>query len=95
MKPYFTWDPHKAKINRQKHNVSFEEAASVFTDSLALIFEDELHSEQEKREIIIGRSSYGRLLLVAFVERDQQIRIISARMTTRYERQDYEEQGQS
>ena len=95
MKPYFTWDPYKAKSNRQKHNVSFEEAASVFIDPLALIFEDELHFEQEKREVIIGRSSYGRLLLVSFVERDQQVRIISARVTTRHERQDYEEHGQS
>ena len=94
MKLYFTWDPYKAKINRQKHSVSFEEAASVFTDPLALIFEDELHFEQEKREIIIGRSSHDRLVLVSFVEREQQIRIISARITTRHERQDYEEQGQ-
>lgn len=70
MKLYFTWDPYKAKINRQKLSVSFEEAASVFTDPLALIFEDELHFEQEKREIIIGRSSHDRLVLVSFVERE-------------------------
>ncbi|MBX2997637.1 MAG: BrnT family toxin [Caldilineaceae bacterium] len=95
MKPYFTWDSQKAERNRRKHGINFDEAATVFKDSLAFIFDDDVHSGEENREIIIGHSFSGRLLLVCFTQRGGQIRIISARMATRYERQDYEEYRQS
>jgi len=88
----FEWDPKKAATNFKKHEVSFDEAASVFRDSLALIFDDEQHSEEEIREIIIGHSILNRLLLVCFTERAEDvIRIFSARLTTQKESKDYEE----
>lgn len=87
----FEWDKGKAASNKKKHDVSFEEAASVFVDPLAAIFDDEAHSEEEQREIIIGHSAQNRLLLVSFTERVGAIRIISARRATKKERRDYEE----
>jgi hypothetical protein len=88
----FEWDRRKAAANLRKHGVSFDEASTVFHDPLARIFDDEVHSEDRSREIIIGHSVTGRLLLVSFVERTENvIRIISARQTTMREREDYEE----
>lgn len=89
----FEWDNQKAKINRQSHRVSFEEACTVFSDPLARIFDDESHSTPgETREIIIGHSRQRRVLLVCFTEqRAQVIRIISAREATGKERREYEE----
>jgi uncharacterized DUF497 family protein len=87
----FTWDPEKAASNFRKHGVSFEEALTVFGDPLARIHEDPRHSERERREIIVGHSTRGRLLLVSFTERFRVIRLISARGATRHERKDYEE----
>lgn len=86
----FEWDPAKAESNLRKHDVSFDEAVTVFKDPLAFIFDDEAHSEEEHREIIIGMSSLRRMLLVCFVERVQGIvRIFSARPATRQEIKDY------
>jgi hypothetical protein len=88
----FQWDPNKEKINLRKHGVSFEEAITVFKDPLALIFDDEEHSKEEHREIIIGTSTLSRLLLVCFVERHVDvIRLITARTATYQEKKDYEE----
>ena len=88
----FEWDKAKADSNLAKHGVSFDEASTVFGDPLARIFSDDDHPDTERREIIIGHSIFRRLLLVSFVERIVDvIRIISARQTTRKERQDYEE----
>jgi uncharacterized DUF497 family protein len=88
----FEWDPAKATSNIRKHGVSFDEAVTVFKDPLAFIFDDETHSEQEHREIIIGASALRRMILVCFVERLENIvRIISARPATRQEIKDYEE----
>jgi uncharacterized protein len=89
-KPY-TWDPQKAATNSQKHHVTFEEAQTVFDDPLAVIFDDEAHSIDEIREIIIGHSLRNRLLLVSFTERATSVRIISARRATETERRAYEE----
>ncbi len=86
----FEWDNNKAASNKLKHGISFEEAESVFSDPLAVIFNDEWHSETEEREIIIGYSNNNRLLLVSFAERSDKVRLISAREATRKERQDYE-----
>jgi len=87
----FEWSEDKAASNLAKHGLSFEEALTVFDDPLAAIFDDEGHSTGERREIIIGHSSQGRLVLVSFTERSKAIRIIGARPTTRREREKYEE----
>ncbi len=87
----FEWDQSKAASNLKKHGVSFEEAKTVFGNPLAVIFDDEAHSVDEQREIIIGHSRQNRLLLIAFTERSGNIRIISARLATRNEREDYEQ----
>ena len=71
--------------------VTFEEALTVFLDPLARIFDDEDHSFEEAREIIIVHSVNQRLLLVCFTARGTSIRIFSARQATGRERQDYEE----
>jgi uncharacterized DUF497 family protein len=85
------WDEEKARFNRRKHGVSFEEAKTVFDDPLAAIFDDERHSAGEQREIIIGHSGQNQLLLVFFTERPQAVRIFSARPATKQEQKDYEE----
>ena len=88
----FEWDKKKAISNLKDHKVSFDEASTVFDDPLAYIFDDEDHSIDEQREIIIGNSVLNRLLLISFTERvEDLIRIISAREVTKRERQDYEE----
>ncbi|MGI0488436.1 BrnT family toxin [Pantanalinema rosaneae CENA516] len=87
----FEWDQSKAASNLKKHGVSFEEAKSVFDNPLAAIFDDKAHSVNEQREIIIGHSRQNRLLLIAFTERSGNVRIISARLATRQEREDYEQ----
>jgi hypothetical protein len=72
--------------------VTFDEAGTVFADPLAVIFDDEEHSQEEIREIVIGHSMLQRLLLVSFTERGGDlVRIISARKATNRERRDYEE----
>ena len=86
----FEWDANKANANTAKHGVSFEEAATVFQDTMAAIFDDDSHSDEELREIIIGHSYRNRLLLVCFTERNDAIRIINARKATRREHRDYE-----
>lgn len=65
----FEWDQSKAASNLKKHGVSFEEAKTVFDNPLAVIFDDEAHSVDEQREIIIGHSRQNRLLFIAFTER--------------------------
>jgi uncharacterized protein len=87
----FEWDPKKAEANRATHGVHFEEALTVFRDPLARIFDDEEHSEDEPREVIIGHSVKRRLIVACFTVRGTRIRIISARKATRLERRDYEE----
>ncbi|HNQ95472.1 MAG: BrnT family toxin [Anaerolineales bacterium] len=91
MKPDFEWDPEKAEKNLQKHEVSFEEASSVFDDPMFITVLDDEHSDDEERYITIGISNKTRLLLVAHTERDNRIRIISARKATKHEEKFYEE----
>lgn len=86
----FEWDSAKAQSNLAKHGVSFEEAASVFADPLALTFSDPDHSIGEKRWLTFGVSHQDRLLVVAHAERGRAIRIISARKAARHERGIYE-----
>jgi uncharacterized protein len=87
----FEWDPRKATHNRRKHRVSFHEAATVFGDPLAVTYHDPDHSISEQRFITVGMSNARRLLIVAHADRGENIRIISARETTRRERIHYEE----
>ena len=72
----FEWDLKKAKTNLRDHKVSFEEASTVFTDTLSITIADPLHSEYEDRFIIIGESSRRRLLVVVHTDRWDRIRII-------------------
>ena len=87
----FEWDPNKAAQNLRKHNVTFEEAATVFRDDLSITIPDPDHSREEERFITVGLSSQNRLLMIAHVERGDCIRIISARELTPRERRQYEE----
>ena len=89
----FEWDPEKAKLNKKNHNVSFEEARSIFYDEYAIQFYDEEHSElEEDRFLMLGLSSESRILIVCHCEKDSGnvIRIISARKATKKERSFYE-----
>jgi len=87
----FEWDPRKADSNQKKHGVSFQEAASVLGDVLSITYPDPDHSARERRFITVGMSRLGRVLIVAHTDRRGNIRIISARKTTRQERRYYED----
>lgn len=87
----FEWDAQKAKANIAKHGLSFDEAATVFLDALALSGPDPDHSAGESRYITFGVSSLGRLLAVSHTYRPGSNRLISARRVTRAERKLYEE----
>jgi len=89
----FEWDPAKASRNRRKHRVSFQEAATIFGDPLAITFPDPDHSASEQRFITLGTSSMNRILIVAHTDRDENVRIISARKATQRERKHYEEKN--
>jgi hypothetical protein len=88
----FEWDPAKAESNWRKHGVTFDEASTVFGDPLSVLMPDPDHSLGEQRFVLLGTSSRPRLLVVAFVERKQRTRLISARKATRGERTRYEEE---
>jgi uncharacterized protein len=86
----FEWDAEKAESNLQKHEVSFEEAATIFFDPLSLTIPDPLHSDEEDRFVTTGLSNQQRHLVVVHSERDDRIRVISARLATSSERKRYE-----
>ena len=88
----FSWDPDKARRNREKHGVSFDEASTVFGDPLAGTISDQGHSIGEFRYVTIGYSNEGRLVVVVHVELEEEgeMRIISAREATTNERKKYE-----
>ena len=83
----FEWDEQKAEFNLQKHGVSFEDASTVFGDPFGLVMPDPHHTEL--RYILLGRSSSGQVLVVIHSERDDNIRIISARQATPREKRRY------
>ena len=87
----FEWDAGKATLNLHAHGVSFEEASSVFGDSLAILSGDPDHSIGEKRFLLLGVSRKGRLLVVSHVERPPRMRLISARQAKASERRQYEQ----
>ena len=90
----FNWNEEKAEKNAIKHGVTFEEAATAFGDADAQIYDDEEHSDVEKRFLLLGYSKISRLLIICHCYRgsdDNIIRIISARKATSHERQKYEQ----
>ena len=80
----FEWDDAKARGNVRKHGISFTEAVSCFYDLRQVAFYDPAHSKDEERELLVGHSNQGRLLIVIYT-----IRIISARRATRREAKVY------
>jgi len=90
MNTKFEWDLTKATSNLQKHGVSFVEAATVFFDPLSITISDPVHSIDEQRFAITGLSYQRRLLVVVHADRDDRIRLISARVATPREREKYE-----
>jgi uncharacterized protein len=88
------WDPAKARVNKEKHGIEFEEAATIFRDPLLLIMPDPEHSQEEERWIALGRSVRQLLLVVVHTEDERTIRIISARRAAPRERRQYEQHSQ-
>ncbi len=86
----FEWDEAKSKRNFIKHGVVFEEAKTVFNDPFSITIDDPDHSNDEERFIDIGISSKGRVLVVWYTERNENIRIIGCRKVTKTERIIYE-----
>ena len=91
MSSAFQWDETKELANLRKHGVSFDEAASVFENPLAAIFSDPDHSQDELREILVGHSQRGRVLVISYTEQGEEIRIVSARVASASERREYED----
>lgn len=87
----FEWDSEKAKSNLIKHDVSFDEAITIWNDEFAAFLHDPNHSIAEERFIMIGYSNKNNLLFVSFTDRNKKIRIISARKATKSERKRHEE----
>ncbi len=87
----FEWDPRKARRNLRKHGIGFDEASTVFADTLSISIPDPSHSEDEERWVTMGLSNRRRLLVVVHTEEGEMIRIISARTADRLERRKYEE----
>ena len=85
----YQWDRDKANANLRKHGIDFADAVSVFSDNLAITIPDDRFDEE--RLITIGLDSFGRVLVVVYTLRRDEIRVISARKATRKERQQYQE----
>jgi len=90
----FEWDPSKARKNIETHGISFDEASTAFGDTLSVTIHDPLHSDEEDRFILIGNSHRNRLLVIVHTEREDKIRIISARNATKKEGKQYEENAE-
>jgi uncharacterized DUF497 family protein len=86
----FEWNDKKARLNKRKHKLTFEEASTIFGDSLSVTIPDTVHSIGEDRFITIGTSINNRLLVVVHTDRGDIIRIISARKATQNEKRQYE-----
>ena len=87
----FKWDSKKAQSNRRKHGITFEEASTISGDPLSITIPDPAHSIGENRFITIGTSVNGKLIVVVHTDRDDIIRIISARKAARHEARQYEQ----
>jgi uncharacterized DUF497 family protein len=86
------WDPVKARRNKEKHGVDFEEAATVFRDPLLLILPEPEYSGEEERWIALGKSISQLLLVVVHTEDERTVRIVSARRAEPRERRQYEQE---
>lgn len=84
----FEWDEKKASQNILKHGISFADTFAVFEDPKAVTIEDFTNDEQ--RYVTIGMDAFGRILVVVYIWRGENIRIISARKAVRYEVKQYE-----
>ena len=84
----FEWDDNKAAANVRKHGVSFEQAALAFRDLFAVEWLDMREGYGEERIILVG-TSQGQILAVVYTEREERIRIISARRATKHEKDTY------
>lgn len=89
----FEWDAKKAELNVANHGVSFDDASTVFNDPLASTIGDPLHSHDERRWVTVGLAATGELLVVVHTDRDEAIRLISARPANRPERRTYEDKS--
>ncbi len=87
----FEWDEDKAEENLKKHGVGFEEAKTIFNDPFSITIYDNEHSSNEERYVDIGLSLKGRLIVVSYTERKENIRIISSRKAIKKEQKIYEE----
>lgn len=87
----FEWNPRKARGNLRKHGIDFNEASTVFADTLSITIPDPDHSEDEERWVTVGLSNRHRVLVVVHTEEEETIRLISARTADRFERRKYEE----
>jgi uncharacterized DUF497 family protein len=87
----FEWNSRKALSNESKHGVSFVEASEVFNDDHSSVVPDPDHALDEGRHLIFGVSANGRHLVVSYTERNDRIRLISARLMTGRERKAYEQ----
>ena len=87
----FEWDPAKASINRRKHGTTFDEATTVWDDPNVFFEDDTKHSEAEERAKAIGFSERNRLLSVIFTDRNNAIRIITARKASAADEATYQE----
>ena len=85
----YQWDKNKATSNLQKHGIEFADAVSVFSDALAITIPDNRFDEE--RFVTIGTDVFGRILVIVFTWRSEDIRLISARLAERRERKQYEE----
>lgn len=85
----YQWDKNKAASNLQKHGIEFADAVSVFSDELAITIPDNRFDEE--RFVTIGTDVFGRILVIVFTWRSEDIRLISARLAERRERKQYEE----
>ncbi|EAW39111.1 MULTISPECIES: BrnT family toxin [Lyngbya] len=86
----YQWNRDKAIANLRKHGIDFADAVSIFSDDLAITITDERF--EEERFITVGMDAFGRILVVVYTVREDEIRLISARKATRKERQQYEEE---
>ena len=87
----FEWNGRKAQTNKKKHGVTFEEASTIFGDLLSITIIDLAHSIGEDRFITIGRSINEKLIVVVHTDRDDIVRIISARKAAKNEKRQYEQ----
>ncbi len=88
----FEWDPNKAALNEEKHGINFRESMTTFDDPRLVIFDDPDHSLIEKRELLVGTSMKGKLLITSFTMRGEAVRIISSRRANKVERWKYYEE---